>query len=99
MSILKLSAALLVLPIAAQAQDSSIPTVATNCVSCHSADGNPLVAGVPILSGQRATYLEAALRSYRDGRRTGGPADVMSTYAKELTDEDIKEIAEWFAAN
>lgn len=99
MSTLKLSVALLLLPTAAQAQESNIPTLAANCVSCHSADGNPLVAGVPILSGQRATYLESALRSYREGRRTGGPADVMGIYAKELTDDDIKEIAAWFAAN
>lgn len=99
MSILRLSVALLLLPFATQAQDSTIPALATNCVSCHSADGNPLVAGVPILSGQRAIYLEAALRSYREGRRTGGPADVMQTYAKDLTDEEIKEIAAWFAAN
>jgi cytochrome c553 len=39
------------------------------------------------------------LRSYREGRRTGGSADVMQTYTKDLTDEDIKEIAAWFAAN
>lgn len=100
MSILKPSAVfLLMLPLAAQAQDSDIPAKASNCVSCHSADGNPLVAGVPILSGQRAIYLESTLRSYREGRRIGGPADVMRTYAKDLTDEDIKEIAAWFAAN
>lgn len=99
MSISKLSAALLFLPLVAQAQDSAIPALVTNCVSCHSADGNPLVAGVPILSGQRAPYLDSALRSYRDGRRTGGPADVMQTYVKDLTDKDIKEISEWFAAN
>ena len=99
MSILKLSAALLLLPLAAQAQNSNIPTQASNCVSCHSADGNPLVAGVPILSGQRAIYLENALRSYRDGRRVGGYADVMRTYVKDLTEEDIKEIAAWFAVN
>jgi cytochrome c553 len=99
MSILRLSIAFLLMPFAAQAQDSNIPTQATSCVSCHSADGNPLVAGVPILSGQRAIYLESALRSYREGRRMGGPADVMRTYVKDLTDEDIKEIAAWFAAN
>jgi len=99
MSILKLSAVFLLLPWIAQAQDSNIPPLVSNCVSCHSADGNPLVAGVPILSGQREVYLESALRSYREGRRTGGSASVMQTYAKGLTNENIKEIAEWFSAN
>ncbi|WP_295811802.1 cytochrome c [uncultured Nitratireductor sp.] len=101
MSISRLSlAALLLMPFTAQAQDNTaVPKQASGCVSCHSADGNPLVAGVPILSGQRADYLEAALKAYREGRRTGGPADVMGFYTKELSDEDIKEISEWFAQN
>lgn len=99
MSVFRLSVAILLLPFGVQAQDSNIPTKASTCVSCHSADGNPLVAGVPILAGQRADYMESALRSYREGRRAGGPADVMKTYVKDLTDQDIKEIAAWFAAN
>lgn len=99
MSVFRLSVAILLLPFAAQAQDSNIPTQASSCVSCHSADGNPLVAGVPILAGQRADYMESALRSYREGRRTGGPADVMKTFVKDLTDQDIKEISAWFATN
>lgn len=76
-----------------------MPTAASSCVSCHSADGNPLVAGVPTLSGQRADYLESALRSYREGRRTGGAAEVMRVFASELSDKDIEEISEWFATN
>ena len=99
MSILRLSFVLLLLPVGVFAQDSAIPTAATNCVSCHSADGNPLVAGVPILAGQRADYLQSALKAYRAGNRSGGRADVMQTYAKPLTDDEIKEIAEWFSEN
>ncbi|MBN8242534.1 c-type cytochrome [Nitratireductor aquimarinus] len=101
MSISRLSlAALLLMPFAAQAQDNNaVPKQASGCISCHSADGNPLVEGVPILSGQRSDYLEAALKAYREGRRTGGPADLMRFYTKELSDEDIKEISEWFAQN
>jgi cytochrome c553 len=99
MSVFRLSLVAAFLPLAAWAQDSNIPTAATNCVSCHSADGNPLVAGVPILAGQRSDYLQSALRAYRDGHRTGGRADVMRTYALELTDKDIEEIAKWFETN
>jgi cytochrome c553 len=99
MSVSRLSLIAALMPFALWAEDSNIPTSATNCVSCHSADGNPLVAGVPILAGQRADYLESALRAYRDGGRVGGHADVMQTYAKDLTDEKIEEIAKWFAAN
>lgn len=100
MSISPLSLALLVclMPGAALAQDA-IPASVSSCVSCHSADGNPLVAGVPILSGQRALYLERALKAYRAGQRSGGPADVMRAYSKNLSDSDIQEIATWFSEN
>ncbi|MBY6146893.1 c-type cytochrome [Mameliella alba] len=88
----------LLLPGAALADDA-VPAVVSSCVSCHSADGNPLVAGVPILAGQRADYLQSALMAYRAGRRTGGPADVMQAYAKPLSDSEIEEIAKWFSEN
>ncbi|MGB0903711.1 MAG: c-type cytochrome, partial [Mangrovicoccus sp.] len=49
--------------------DPAVPAAASSCVSCHSADGNPLVAGVPILAGQRQDYLISALKAYAEGRR------------------------------
>ncbi|MCY0096865.1 c-type cytochrome [Hoeflea ulvae] len=99
MSISRLSLALVALlaPFAAHAEDSAVPAKAAACVSCHSADGNPLVAGVPILAGQRADYMAMALRAYREGRRTGGPAGVMAFYVKDMSDQDIEEIVQWFA--
>ena len=102
MSISRLSVAVLTalgLSVSAQAQDAAVPAKASGCVSCHSADGNPLVAGVPILSGQRSDYLAMSLRAYRDGRRTGGGASVMALIVEDLSDEDIEEIAQWFAQN
>ncbi|MEQ9259808.1 MAG: c-type cytochrome [Roseovarius sp.] len=87
-------------PGAALAEDApAVPASVASCVSCHSADGNPLVAGVPILAGQRQDYLESALKSYRSGYRSGGMADVMQIFAKPLTDKEIEEIATWFSAN
>ena len=94
----KLAALVCVLPTVASAEDA-IPSYASSCVSCHSADGNPLVAGVPILAGQRADYLETALKAYRGKRRIGGGADVMWNYAKDLSDSDIQRIAKWFSEN
>lgn len=102
MSPFRLDLALLALlaPCAAWADETpAVPSSVSSCVSCHSADGNPLVAGVPILAGQRQDYLEGALKSYRSGYRKGGMADVMGFYAKELSDSDIEEIAKWFSAN
>jgi len=84
---------------AGQASEAGIPSLGATCVSCHSADGNPLVDGVPVLAGQRADYLASALRAYRDGRRIGGSAEVMRILASDLSDSDIKDLAEWFANN
>lgn len=92
----KLAALVCVLP-AITSADGTVPSYVSSCVSCHSADGNPLVDGVPILAGQRADYLENALKAYRGKRRVGGGADVMWNYAKDLSDNDIREIAKWFS--
>ncbi len=92
-------AAAICLPALAAAAEDAVPASVSSCVSCHSADGNPLVAGVPILAGQREEYLVNALKAYRAGRRSGGGADVMQRYAKTLNDTDIQEIARWFAQN
>lgn len=102
MSLFRHSAAALIasLPLGAAADDApAIPPLVSGCVSCHSADGNPLVAGVPIIAGQRQDYLVSALKSYRSGYRSGGPADVMRFYTDALSDTDIEEIAEWFSTN
>ncbi|MGI9306133.1 MAG: c-type cytochrome [Gammaproteobacteria bacterium] len=69
-----------------------------HCVGCHNIPGYrsvfPAVYPVPKIIGQSAPYIEAALRAYRDGVRTH-PS--MSAIAAQLSDEDIKELAEWYA--
>lgn len=85
---------------AARAEDATsknaMPEAAGSCLSCHSASGRPVLPEVPIIAGQQSTYLERALKSYRDGLRTGGPALVMANIAAKLSDEEIKTLADWF---
>lgn len=71
------------------------PTKANTCVGCHGADGNSLVPNFPKIAGQHAAYLEKALKDYRDGFRNNA---TMQSFAKGLTDEDIKELAAYFSA-
>lgn len=80
----------------AQAQDV-IPPAAAPCISCHSVDGRPLLADVPIIAGQQVAYLVRALTSYRDGTRSGGQALVMQQFAKDLDDQQIATLARWFS--
>lgn len=65
------------------------------CAACHGADGKSLQPAYPHLAGQYSNYLERALREYRDGTRKNA---IMGAQAKGLSDQDIRQLAEYFAA-
>lgn len=65
------------------------------CVSCHGADGISVAPDVPNLAGETIVYLETQLKAFRNGKRQN---DIMSGIAAELTDEDIRALATWYAA-
>ena len=69
---------------------------AVACVSCHAADGGGNEeAGFPRLAGVNATYLERQLRAYKDGSNKN---PVMSGMASSLTDQEITEVAGYYAS-
>lgn len=67
------------------------------CLGCHGIDGYknayPMYS-VPKLEGQNPQYLEAALQGYRDGDRAHL---TMHAQASTLSDQDIADIAAYFA--
>lgn len=66
------------------------------CAACHGADGNKaLDASYPKLGGQYADYLVKALQDYRSGARVNV---VMNGQAATLKDQDIANIAAWYAS-
>lgn len=65
------------------------------CASCHGINGASVVPAQPILAGQHAEYLDAQTRLYRDGGRQNA---VMGAMAKGLTDEEIRDISAFLAA-
>lgn len=66
------------------------------CQSCHGKSGNEAVdQNTPILAGQHAGYLEHALKAYRSGRRENA---LMNGFAQELSDQDIADLAAWYAS-
>lgn len=68
------------------------------CGACHGEKGDkPLAPDYPILAGQNADYLSAALRHYRDGRRNN-PIMGAQIQALQLTEDDIVKLGEYFAA-
>lgn len=81
----------------ARAEDpASPPAKASQCFSCHGADGNPSLSAVPIIAGQQPEYLRDTLNAYRSGLRGGGRAIVMHEIAKDLSDDDITALSAWF---
>jgi cytochrome c553 len=68
----------------------------TACAICHGADGKALVPMYPKLAGQNAAYLKYALTVYRSGERQGPMAGLMYPNAKDLTDQDIDDLAAYY---
>ncbi|MDC8446667.1 MAG: cytochrome c [Nitrosomonas sp.] len=70
------------------------------CVGCHGIEGYrtafPEAYHVPKIGGQHAEYLIKALEGYRDGTRSH-PS--MTALAKTLSDQDIKDLAAFYANN
>jgi cytochrome c553 len=63
------------------------------CLLCHKPN-NP-AAYVPTLEGQPWQYLYNQIKAYREERR---PGDIMQTNARSLTEADIRDLADFFAA-
>jgi cytochrome c553 len=65
------------------------------CARCHGAEQNaPPSALVPILHGQPAEFLTAALEAYAGGRR---PSGMMQPVASDLTSEELGRVARYYA--
>ena len=68
---------------------------ATTCHACHGADGLGIAPNYPKLAGQHEAYLVYALRQYRSGERKNA---IMAGFATGLSDEDIADLAAFYAA-
>ncbi|MDJ0917842.1 MAG: cytochrome c [Woeseiaceae bacterium] len=68
--------------------------IAQTCVACHGANGIGMSPTWPTLAGQHEDYLRHALTQYRDGVRSNA---IMMPMAVNLTDQQIKVLAEYYA--
>jgi cytochrome c553 len=86
---------MLLLSLTAAAADAAAgKEKAAVCAGCHGPDGistNPLW---PNLAGQHAEYLAKQMREFRDGKRED---PLMSPMAQGLTDQDIENLAAYYA--
>lgn len=70
-------------------------TVQTVCAACHGADGNSVITLNPKLAGQHPEYLLKQLTNFKAGSRANA---VMGGMVANLTPEDMKNLANYFAA-
>ena len=83
-------------PALAEGDPAAGEELAYTCLGCHGIDGyrNAYPSyRVPQLGGQRADYIELALKAYRSGAR---PHPTMRAQGGSLSDQDIADIAAWF---
>lgn len=67
------------------------------CLSCHG-QSDPALPLAPWLEAQHADYIAKQLYDFRDGKRTNDPDGLMQSIARQLTDEDIQDLAVFIAA-
>lgn len=65
------------------------------CVSCHGADGISQLLDAPNLAGETNIYIDTQLKAFKRGQRQH---DVMSEVAKNLSDDEIRALADWYSA-
>ncbi|MFC4275422.1 c-type cytochrome [Achromobacter aloeverae] len=68
------------------------------CIGCHGIPGYktafPELYHVPMIAGQNAKYIEAALNEYKSGARSHPTMDAV---AASLSDQDIADLAAYYA--
>ncbi len=72
----------------------------TICVACHGADGNSMTSANPHLAGQIEQYLYKQLTNFKsvDGKPAARDNAIMAGMVAALSDEDMKNVAAWFAS-
>lgn len=64
------------------------------CLACHGVDGNSPLAMYPKIAGQPENYLVAQIKAFRDKTRQD---PLMTPMATNLTDQDIEDLATYYA--
>ena len=67
------------------------------CTGCHARSADSASQPNPRIAGQKLDYLKKQLRDFRDGRRSDA-SGIMHAIAKTLSDADIDDLGNYYAA-
>jgi len=72
------------------------------CAACHGANGVSVTDTIPNLAAQRAGYIEAQIKAFKDGTRRPAsptsPTATMAAIATQLSADDAANVAAYFAS-
>jgi cytochrome c553 len=66
-----------------------------DCKACHGTDGKGVAPAIPNLAAQRAAYILASLKEYKEGKR---PHAALKDMAASMSDADMRNVAAYFAS-
>jgi len=69
--------------------------ISTTCAVCHGSDGMSVDTSIPNLAGQHYAYLVQQINAFKHGSRN---SPFMNEQARPLTDEQIEDIAAYYAS-
>jgi cytochrome c553 len=85
-----------VVAVPANAADEIDPAKVQVCGACHGQNGEPANPAImPIIWGQQPSYLFKQMHDFRSGDRE---SPIMSAIAKGVAQEDLRKVANYFAA-
>ncbi len=67
--------------------------LASQCKTCHGLDGIARIPIAPNLAGESQIYIQNQLKAFRSGKREH---EMMSVVARNLTDQQIADLAAWY---
>ena len=70
----------------------------TPCASCHGVKGEGGINETPALAGQEPYHFERTMQAYKQAARVSDSYGMMRMIASNLTDEEIKSLAAYYAA-
>ncbi|HEY7867305.1 MAG TPA: cytochrome c [Psychromonas sp.] len=73
------------------------PLKTPSCGFCHGMDGIATVPTYPNLQGQNERYLFSSMKAYQNGDRQGDFAEMMRIQLSALNDQDLADIAAFYA--
>lgn len=73
----------------------AVRSMASTCFTCHGTDGRSVGGVPPSLAGQSRDYLLQQMKDFKAGKR---PATIMHQHAKGYTDQQLEQIAAYFAS-